>query len=271
MKNLITRSLSGIVYIAVIVAAIFLGPDWTAGLMAVFGALAIYEYHRMTGLNEAFTTVRLAGFILAEMAVAAMILANIAGWFVVWFMALFIAACVLVRFVLALYDSKTPSALNDLSHWVLSLAYIGIPLACAGALWQNELLLAVFVMIWLNDTGAYCIGSLFGRRKLFERLSPKKSWEGFFGGMAFCILGGVAFYFTGFNGGTGLLQWCGAGVITCVFATWGDLFESLIKRTCHTKDSGNLIPGHGGILDRIDSLLFVAPVMLVYALFTNMI
>ena len=170
MKNLITRSLSGIVYIAVIVAAIFLGPDWTAGLMAVFGALAIYEYHRMTGLNEAFTTVRLAGFILAEMAVAAMILANIAGWFVVWFMALFIAACVLVRFVLALYDSKTPSALNDLSHWVLSIAYIGIPLACAGALWQNKLLLAVFVMIWLNDTGAYCIGSLFGRRKLFEAL-----------------------------------------------------------------------------------------------------
>lgn len=271
MKNLITRSLSGIVYIAVIIGAILLGPNWTTGLMAVFGALALYEYHRMTILDEAYTPVRLAGFILAEIAVAAMILSNIAGWFALWFIALSIAACTLVRFVLALYDSKTPSALNDLSHWVMSLAYIGLPLACAGALWQNKLLLAVFVMIWLNDTGAYCVGSLFGRRKLFERLSPKKSWEGFFGGMAFCLLGGVVFSITGFIGGTGLLQWGGAAVLTCVFATWGDLFESLIKRTCHTKDSGNLIPGHGGILDRIDSLLFVAPIMLVYALFTNMI
>lgn len=270
MKNLITRALSGIVYMGLIIGAIFLGMTWTTVLMAIFGVLAIYEYHKITIFNQAYTPVRLAGFILAEIAVLILVLGQLAGYMGFDYVAGGVLICCVIRFVLALYDSKSPSALTDLGHWILSVGYVGIPLASASLLWQSHLLLAVFAMIWINDTGAYCVGSLIGSKKLFERLSPKKSWEGFVGGMVFCILGALGFWAFNFMPGTTFLQWTGAGVLTCVFATWGDLFESLIKRSYHTKDSGHLIPGHGGILDRIDSLLFVAPIMLVYAVMSLM-
>jgi phosphatidate cytidylyltransferase len=128
-------------------------------------------------------------------------------------------------------------------------------------------------MIWLNDTGAYCVGSLLGKHRLCERLSPKKSWEGFFGGLVFCIAAGiVASYILSDSIYSFMIITISLGVVVCVFATVGDLFESLIKRTLHVKDSGNLIPGHGGILDRIDSLLFVAPaVFFFYALVMSLL
>ena len=124
----------------------------------------------------------------------------------------------------------------------------------------------MFVMIWLNDTGAFLVGSAIGSHRLFARLSPKKSWEGFFGGFAFSIIAGylahslLPEYFAGYSANAlGLL-----GAIVSVISTWGDLFESMIKRQMGVKDSGNLIPGHGGILDRIDSLLFVAPATFIF-------
>ncbi|MDE6310587.1 MAG: phosphatidate cytidylyltransferase [Muribaculaceae bacterium] len=264
MKNLITRAISGIVYIALIIGAIYLGTSWTAVLMAIFGALAMYEYHRMAVLDQGYTPVRLLSFALAEIAAFLIILSPVSGLFGMLLMAAGISVCVMLRFVLTLYDSKSPSALGDLGHWVLSVLYVSLPLACAVWLDYERILLPVFVMIWLNDTGAYCTGSLLGRHRLFERLSPKKSWEGFWGGMLFCVGGGIATAYWGNTGVHNVWIWVGAGILTCIFSTWGDLFESLIKRTYHMKDSGNIIPGHGGILDRIDSLLFVAPVILLY-------
>ena len=124
----------------------------------------------------------------------------------------------------------------------------------------------MFIMIWLNDTGAFCVGSMIGKHKLFPRISPNKSWEGFFGGVVFAIASAFVFkygfpqYFDNISIG-GL---CGLGVVVSAFATWGDLVESLIKRTLGVKDSGTLLPGHGGILDRIDSLLLVVPASLLY-------
>ena len=127
-------------------------------------------------------------------------------------------------------------------------------------------------MIWLNDTGAFCVGSMIGRRRLFERISPKKSWEGFWGGMAFSIIAGILLYLFG-DGIFGVFddspwRWVALGIVVPVFATWGDLAESLLKRTVHVKDSGHLIPGHGGILDRIDSLLLVSPAVVIFLFIT---
>ena len=110
-------------------------------------------------------------------------------------------------------------------------------------------------------------GSMLGRHRLFERISPKKSWEGFFGGLAFDVIASVLFgiYASTFFGlEISVYGWVGLGVVVCLFSTWGDLVESMLKRSLHIKDSGSLIPGHGGILDRIDSLLFVMPACVIY-------
>lgn len=148
--------------------------------------------------------------------------------------------------------------------------YIGIPLGAMtliGEWWNLHIVLALCLMIWINDTGAFLVGSTLGKHRLFERISPKKSWEGFFGGLVFNIaasyffsLHSISFFSIDWNYG----QWIGLGIATTLFATWGDLVESMIKRDLRIKDSGNIIPGHGGILDRIDSLLMVMPASLLY-------
>jgi len=131
-----------------------------------------------------------------------------------------------------------------------------------------RLLLGMFMFIWLYDTGAYCFGMTLGRHRLFERISPKKSWEGVLGGIVACIAGAYVTHtwFDEFFQVPELTTWVGLSVVVAVFSTFGDLVESLIKRTVGVKDSGNIMPGHGGILDRIDSLLLVSPAVLIYLL-----
>jgi phosphatidate cytidylyltransferase len=121
---------------------------------------------------------------------------------------------------------------------------------------------ALFVIVWLNDSGAYLIGSKFGRRRLFERVSPKKSWEGFFVGLVLALAFSqvLAWYAPAVSG----YQWLGFAATVVVFATWGDLNESLLKRTLGVKDSGKLLPGHGGLLDRFDSILLAIPALYIY-------
>lgn len=127
-------------------------------------------------------------------------------------------------------------------------------------------ILALFVFIWVNDTAAYFIGSLIGKHKLIEHISPKKSVEGFVAGIFFTVVAAIVFkrFYPEFT----TLFWIGYGIIAALFGTLGDLFESLIKRTCKVKDAGNLIPGHGGILDRIDSLLVAVPAVYLYLVIT---
>jgi phosphatidate cytidylyltransferase len=129
----------------------------------------------------------------------------------------------------------------------------------------NTLLpLSVFVFLWVNDSGAYCVGSLLGRHKLFPRISPGKSWEGSIGGAVFVLA--AAWAISRFLDSTMLttLEWLGLGLVVVVFGTWGDLIESLFKRTLGIKDSGNILPGHGGMLDRFDSSLMAIPAAVVY-------
>lgn len=155
---------------------------------------------------------------------------------------------------------------------IMGVMYIGVPLLTLNLLYIYDinntswLVLVMFAMIWLNDTGAYLVGSAIGRHKLFERLSPKKSWEGFFGGMLFCIIAAVLlqWFYMGPELGYLSVTVIALGVIVPVFATWGDLAESMIKRSLNVKDSGHILPGHGGILDRIDSLLLVVPAVVVW-------
>lgn len=259
-QNLVTRSLSGLVYIAIIIGAILCGLDTVIILGALFSTLACIEFAKMTNrLNVA----NLPAVLLDIAGCISLCCIPVNSSFI--FIWIFI---MILRMVAELY-LKAPNPLKNLALSLMSQAYFGIAMAMMTGIasLSTKMLLVVFIFIWLNDTGAFIVGSAIGRHRLFERISPKKSWEGFFGGLIFNLAASAGIYY-GFNHSfmmdLTLPSWLGLGTIVTIFATWGDLIESLIKRHLNLKDSGNLIPGHGGILDRIDSLLLVAPTVMCY-------
>ena len=173
----------------------------------------------------------------------------------------------------------TDNAINDWAYTMLGQMYIALPFSTINVLAFNAtpdgnvtynymIPLCVFIFLWANDTGAYCSGSLFGKHKLFPRVSPGKSWEGSIGGAIIVLaVAWLIGYLDAQNGNTSGLtipQWMGLGLVVVVFGTWGDLVESLFKRTLGVKDSGNILPGHGGMLDRFDSSLMAMPAAVIY-------
>lgn len=275
MKNIVTRTISGIVYIALIVCALLAGANWFSALMALFALLAVREFQILTGDASARGSITLLINTVDIAAAIGLCLATLADVYYLLFDTYLLAGYLIIRIVLSLYD-KRADTFAATGRSILSVFYIGLPLSLAALIdyttggegISRHIMLIIFIMIWLNDTGAYCVGCTLGRHRLCERLSPKKSWEGFWGGMLFCIAAGLACaYSLGFDS---WMQWVGLGIVVSVFSTWGDLFESLMKRTMGVKDSGHLIPGHGGILDRIDSLLLVAPACFIYAFLTGL-
>ena len=275
MKNIVTRTISGIVYVALIVCALLAGANWFTALMALFALLAVREFQMLTGDASERSPIALLINTVDIAAAIALCIATL-DYLYIFIDTWILATYLIVRIVLSLYD-KCSDAFAATGRSILSVIYIGLPLSLAALIDQSaggqgvsrHLMLIIFIMIWLNDTGAYCVGCTIGRHRLCERLSPKKSWEGFWGGMLFCVGAGLACaYSLDFHS---WMKWVGLGIVVSVFSTWGDLFESLMKRTMGVKDSGHLIPGHGGILDRIDSLLLVAPACFIYAFLTGLL
>lgn len=259
-KKLLIRSLSGIVYIAIIIGGILLGTDGILVLASLLAVLATIEFGKICHDINSKTVPTL----ILDIAGCICLCMSYLGFPILLWIALMMA-----RFIEELYI-KSDNPLKNLAHSAMAQIYIGVPLGlmCLTAYMVSpHVLFAMFFLIWINDTGAFIVGSAFGRHKLFERLSPKKSWEGFFGGLIFNLGASALFCYYGetfFDLPHNIGLWLGLGLIVTIFATWGDLIESMIKRQLHIKDSGNLIPGHGGILDRIDSLLLVSPAVFLY-------
>ena len=273
MKKILTRTISGCIYVALIVTALVLdSPLLFFGVFSLFIIFGTLEFHRLAGQEYSFFKYLVAsldsigGIAMFATATCLASAGNLTLPLAVY-LAYFVA-----RMVVQLYD-KSDNAIASLSHSFMGQLYVAMPLSLLNVIYFTfapHMLLAIFIMIWLNDTGAFCIGSLLGKRKLFERISPNKSWEGFWGGLLFCIAAGILFHsiFDSYFYGLDLVEWVLLGIFVSIFSTWGDLCESLIKRTLHVKDSGHIIPGHGGLLDRIDSLLLVAPASILFLFFT---
>ena len=276
MKNFIVRTITGVFFVAAIVIS-FLTPRAMVLLFALVTGLTIWEF---TGLvNDRRAAVTINRFIC-----------TVAGVYLFVAMAgfnsgltppsVFIPYLVsIIYLMVAELYLKAEDPIHDWAYTMLSQLYIALPFSLLNVLafrWNGQEVvytyltpLSVFVFLWMNDTGAYLCGSLLGRHKLFPRISPGKSWEGSIGGgiLVMAIAVGV-YYLTEHyevnDLGLNALQWAGLGLTVVVFGTWGDLIESLFKRTIGIKDSGNILPGHGGMLDRFDSSLLAIPAAVVY-------
>jgi len=265
MKNLIQRTITGFVFIFVIVSCV-LYSQYTFGILFLFlTGLALIEFHNLV---ESELDVQLEIWVASATGMLLFIsmFAFAAEWisyrvFAMYFMVL----CAV--FITELYRKKE----NPIMNWAmftLGQAYIALPFALLSIIayiqgkYNPILVLAFFVTIWVFDSGAYLVGVTFGKHRLFERISPKKSWEGLFGGLFFALVG--SYVFSCIETSLSLYQWFGFAVIIVIFATFGDLSESLLKRTIGVKDSGKMFPGHGGILDRFDSILFATIAICIY-------
>lgn len=185
-----------------------------------------------------------------------------------WLMAYSCIPITLIIYIIGLYKNNSPHPLLDIAFTFFGMFYIVMPFCCLHYLaffsgtYSYQLILGLLIMIWSQDLGAYLIGSTLGKTKFFERISPKKTWEGFWGGVL-CLA--ITSYIIAKN--FSILepwQWWAIGCITMLTGTYGDLFASLIKRNVDVKHSSKLIPGHGGLLDRMDSLLLTIPTVMAF-------
>lgn len=277
-KNLIVRTITGVLFVAILVTC-FLKPEAMVFLFALITGLTIWEF---TGLVNEQEDVQTNRFICT--AAGVYLFLAVAGFCTgftpsqsftpaVLFIPYLVTIIYLIVSELFLME-KNP--VHDWAYTMLSQMYIALPFSTINVLAFQEtpngpvynylLPLSVFIFLWVNDTGAYCTGSLFGRHKLFPRVSPGKSWEGSIGGAVFVIIAAIIISLLSGDGNTPLSigVWIGLGLVVVVFGTLGDLVESLLKRTLGVKDSGNILPGHGGMLDRFDSSLMAIPASVVY-------
>lgn len=270
-SNFLQRAITGILFVGVLVGCILYDPWTFSALFVVISALTIREFghliNQVEGVSINKNITMLAGVYL-YMAVIAFC-TNLSG------SKIFLPYLLLIMYLMIseLYLKKENPVMNW-AYSMLSQLYIALPFAMLNVLsfhtspmdtsvsYNPILPLSVFVFIWLSDTGAYCVGSLIGRHRLFERISPKKSWEGSIGGGIVAI--GSSFIFAHYFPIMNMAEWAGLALIVVIFGTWGDLTESLLKRQLHIKDSGAILPGHGGMLDRFDSALMAIPAAVVY-------
>lgn len=264
MNNFIKRTLSGFIFVVIIVGSILLNQYTFAAVFSLICGLTIHEFHKITN-NQTDVNVNdwLAVFGGVTLFISTFLYSSKILPFTVFFLYGFYLILVLIY---ELYRQKT-NPIHNWAYFILGQTYIALPFSMLNfILYVNDyrpiILLSVFVTIWVNDTGAYLTGVTFGKHRLFERISPKKSWEGFVGGALSALLSG--YLFSKAIPDISLINWFIFSEIIVIFGTFGDLAESLIKRTVGVKDSGDLIPGHGGLLDRFDSMLLAAPAALMY-------
>lgn len=273
----------------VAVVASFLRPEAMVLLFSIVTGLTIWEFTGLVNEREHVTVNRFICTVAGVYLFYAMtyfcsdLYAGVAKSVV------FIPYLVTVIYLLiAELYLRQDDPIHDWAYTMLSQMYIALPLSLinvlafttngSGLVSYNTLLpLSVFIFLWVNDTGAYCVGSLLGRHKLFPRISPGKSWEGSIGGAVFVL---AAAWAIGWLDNVEIAdldhptlismcmlsipEWMGLGLVVVFFGTWGDLVESLFKRTLGVKDSGSILPGHGGMLDRFDSSLLAIPAAVVY-------
>ena len=275
MNNFIVRTITAVFFVAALVSC-FLRAEAMILLFALITGLTVWEFTGLVNNREDITVNRMICTVAGVYFFLAMAGFN-SG---ITAISVFIPYLVtLIYLMVAELYLKHPDPVGDWAYTMMSQLYIVLPFSLLNVLAFHSdaegihyvwtLPLSVFIFLWVNDAGAYICGSLLGKHKLFPRISPGKSWEGSIGGGILVIVVAILIWHLTEQhqlNETGLtaVQWAGLGLVIVLFGSWGDLIESLFKRTLGIKDSGNILPGHGGMLDRFDSTLLAIPAAVVY-------
>ncbi|MBT8261938.1 MAG: phosphatidate cytidylyltransferase [Bacteroidia bacterium] len=254
MKELIVRSISGVLYISIVIFSLFTSREWFMGLFFILAGITLNEYLRIINLKSLLAYILLAALFY-------FLSYEIFDWNALY---LFLILCCFVCFYLMkeLFRDSDIAMFGPKKYVTTVFYLIGgfvfltlIPMH--KGYFNPEAVVGVFILVWSNDSIAYLVGKNFGKKKLMERVSPKKTIEGFLGGLAGSLIAGfLIFKFFDYYP---LWMWIIMALIATIFGTIGDLIESKFKRQAGVKDSGVLMPGHGGLYDRLDSIIYASP------------
>ncbi len=266
---MITRAITGFFFILIVLSAVYFGDFTTIALAVLVGILGLDEFYKIAKLLKVKSDFTI-GFLLGIINLCLLFFVEVqvvdAKWIVL------LIPSILLVIVVELYQ-KSNNPFKNIAFTVLGWIYVLFPFYLMykigtfndysfGKNFNSEILFGFFIIIWTYDTGAYLSGRFLGKHKLFERISPKKTWEGFIGGIVLAV--GVAALLSKYFLSLEVFDWIFTAIIATITATLGDLSESMLKRSAEVKDSGTILPGHGGILDRFDSVLFAAPAVFTY-------
>jgi len=270
-SNLTQRLITGILGSAAIITGVCLG-EWT--YFAIFFIICLFtllEFYKLVGLDglapqKAYGTLcGISIYTLSFLIEGKISLGGNALPMQYYILIFPLISCI---YMIKLYKKFERKPFTNIAFTFLGIFYVAIPFALLnlvvyeGGRYNYQIILGSLLILWASDTGAYFAGTRFGKRKLFERISPKKTWEGFVGGAVLALI--FVFGLSQFLNALSLQQWTIVGILIIVGGTFGDLIESLLKRSIEIKDSGDSIPGHGGFLDRFDGLLISAPFIAAY-------
>lgn len=269
LKTIAIRAFSGGIFVALLLGSTLISELAISGVLAVAAFMGLQEVIALINKNGKQCD-QASAFASAALLFTGFATALAANNFKYFFPLL--ALSLILPFIVQLLFSKEPNFLQALVSAALPL-YVGLPLillvesASLGDYFQPYILIGIFILIWTYDTFAFLMGSWLGRTRLLPHVSPKKSIEGLIGGALFAL--GAAWVYALYNHDLSLGHWLGIAVISVIFGTLGDLTESVLKRNYSAKDSGSVMPGHGGILDRFDALLFIGPAVYAFLVFVG--
>jgi len=274
MKEILVRTLSGVLYISIIIFAMFTSREWFMGLFFVLAVITLSEYLKLIHLTSylAYFLLATAFYFLSYNVFAdnAVYLLLILSGFV----NLFLLKDVLWTSKIPMFEKK--KYITVIFYIISGFVFLTlIPVMNIDGRFMPEIIVAVFVLVWSNDTFAYLIGKNFGRHKLLERISPKKTIEGFVGGMLGALLAGFVIFkvlesYSPIDAEKyPLWTWIAMAIIVSIFGTIGDLIQSKFKRQAGVKDSGIIMPGHGGLYDRLDSIIYASPFVYAFLLIVD--
>jgi len=264
-NNLTQRFITGISGSAAIITGVCIN-EWTYCLVFFIICLfALLEFYKLAGLDGVIPQKTFGTLCGVSIYLLSFFIEKGSISYRYYFLIFPIVSCV---YMIKLYKKFERKPFTNIAFTFLGIFYVAVPFALLNIaafehnVYNYEIIFGCLFILWASDTGAYFAGTFFGKRKLFERISPKKSWEGFFGGALLALI--FAYGLSEFFHSISLVQWIIVGVIIIIGGTFGDLVESLLKRSIEIKDSGTSIPGHGGFLDRFDGLLISAPFIVAY-------